>query len=492
MLATHPRIALMRSVVLAISGELDDARRICDSASARTAELPSMSPEEAADCRADELIVRGMINMFACRRTGYQATFKAADRFAAEDSAPRSLFKLGHSSSNNEAGRFRDALAWAERARTDLDQTSLNLLPLIDYQSGLACMGLGRPRDALAWYRRGLADSRKGRLGDVGTRLFGEILLAELEVERFASVQSGEIPPVSAPELSRLGAWFQVYNACIGVRAEAALAGAGLDSAIALVADACDFARRTARTALEQAFSALHVTLLATGGRGDEAAREWRLANLPDDAAECLDIDNQRWRLTEAVATARLDLLIARGDTVPARAFAADFIDMAAGRNMLRTRMRVLARAMRLEFLAGDAARATEHLAVYLRLYRKADYAVSLRREREIALPLLGRFAEDHPDGAELVPEAAAATDRITAPVPVPGIRSSGLNPAEQDVLARLAAMPDRRIAEELGLSYNGVRYRIGRIFDKLGVRNRYDATHKARSLGYLPPDDNA
>ena len=491
-LVTHPRIALMRSVVLAISGDLNRARRTCDSAAQQAAEMAPVSAKDAADCRADELIVRGMINMFACRRTGYQATFKAADRFAAEDSAPRSLFKLGHSSANNEAGRFRDALAWAERARTDLDRTSLNLLPLIDYQSGLACMALGRTLDADAWYRRGLSDALRGRLGDAGTILFGEIFLAELQAERFPGVPSEEPPPVTPEELSRCGAWFQAYTACIGVRTDVAVARVGLDSALALVAAACDFARRTARTALEQVCAALHVTLLATSGLGDEARRVWRLANLPNSDAGCLDIDNQRWRQTEALANARLDLLIACGDLTPARMFAADFLDTATRRNMLRMRMRALPRAMRLEFLAGDTARATEHLAEYVRLFRQADYAQSLAREREIALPLLHHLADTHPDSAELQPQVRVLIDRMTTDSgPVRKTRSSALNQAELDVLVLLAATADQRIADRLGLSYNGVRYRIGRIFEKLGVRNRHDAVHKARSLGYLPPGDD-
>ena len=487
-LAAHPRVALMRSVVLAISGDLNRARATCDSAAKQAAGMVPLSAEETADCRADEHIARGLINLLGCRSTGYLADREAALDFASQDTAARGLFKLVVSASLNEAGRCHEALAWAERARTDIDQASLKLMPMLDYQSGLACMGLGRTLDAVAWYRRALSDARNGGLDDSGIALFGEILLAEVQAERFASTSSEQPPPVTLEELSRCGAWFQVYVACIGARAEAVRAGAGLDAAVALVEAACDFARRTARTALEQTFSALHVTLLATDGHAGEAARVWRLANLPDGAAGCLDFDNQRWRQTESLALAHLDLLIARGDLAPARAFAADLLDTAAQRDMLRTRMRALARAMRLECLAGDAARATARVAEYLRLFRQADYAQPLALRGDIALPLLHGLADVHPDGAELEPEARALIGRIAGE---PEAGPPALNQAELDVLTQLAAMPDHRIAEQVGLSYNGVRYRIGRIFTKLGVRNRHDAIRKARSLSLLPPDGN-
>ena len=51
-------------------------------------------------------------------------------------------------------------------------------------------------------------------------------------------------------------------------------------------------------------------------------------------------------------------------------------------------------------------------------------------------------------------------------------------------------AVREWRLAEDLGISYNGIRYRIGRIFDKLAVRNRHDAIRKARALGILPAED--
>jgi DNA-binding NarL/FixJ family response regulator len=61
------------------------------------------------------------------------------------------------------------------------------------------------------------------------------------------------------------------------------------------------------------------------------------------------------------------------------------------------------------------------------------------------------------------------------------------LTEGELDVLARLEHWRDKDIARTLGLSYDGVRYRVRGIFAKLGARGRLDAVRRAREHGILP-----
>ena len=55
------------------------------------------------------------------------------------------------------------------------------------------------------------------------------------------------------------------------------------------------------------------------------------------------------------------------------------------------------------------------------------------------------------------------------------------------DVLLRFETKRDMDIAEELNLTYDGLRYRANRKFKKLGARSRLDAVHRAREMGILP-----
>ena len=60
------------------------------------------------------------------------------------------------------------------------------------------------------------------------------------------------------------------------------------------------------------------------------------------------------------------------------------------------------------------------------------------------------------------------------------------LSARERDVLARLDRR-DREIAGALGLSHDGVRYRMRRLFRKLEVQSRREAVRPARQLGIMP-----
>ena len=155
--------------------------------------------------------------------------------------------------------------------------------------------------------------------------------------------------------------------------------------------------------------------------------------------------------------------------------------------------MRGLALSMVLEQRAGNTGRAQAHLVDYLRLFVETGYARPLVRDRAVALSLLHDVADTRNVNAalrsaavrlhEMMLDAAGAEE-------APSLRS--LNHRELDVLARLERHRDKEIARDLKLSYDGVRYRIRRIFDKLGARGRLDAVHRARAQGILPPEEDA
>ena len=72
-----------------------------------------------------------------------------------------------------------------------------------------------------------------------------------------------------------------------------------------------------------------------------------------------------------------------------------------------------------------------------------------------------------------------AARGAGAEPVPTLGAR-------EVDVLRRLGTERDRDIAAALGITPDGVRYYVRRLFRKFGVHRRRDAVRRARELGLL------
>ncbi|WP_419938243.1 hypothetical protein [Candidatus Palauibacter sp.] len=489
----HPRLALVRCGVLAASGDIEEARRLYGATAEKTAGYTR--DREGGDDRAlrtDHIFIQGLLCTLGCM--WYDDTIMAGmaegevlASAADTDSLVRGMFSLGMCLAHNQMTAFDAAVEWAGRARAALGRAS-PYQAHVDLQAGLVAMARGRTRQAREYYDRALRAARANHLRDAGAVMLGDVLAFELEFERTAGAARSNRPRVSPRLLGQCGAWLDVYAADIGVRTETALLAGGPEDALRLVENAREYARTTERPQLARFLSALRVSVLLDGGEADEAARAWRFDCLPERRAECLDLAGQSWREMEMLACARLRLLVVRGEFDAAREFADALLAVASEHALVRTRMRGLAVAMVLEQRAGGSDRAAAHLADYLRLFAEADYARPLARDRELALALLddAGFAA----GADAAVAAAAGALRNAlcrdAGAAAP---EQALTEGELEVLARLEHWQDKDIARTLGLSYDGVRYRVRRIFAKLGARGRLDAVQRARQRGILPAE---
>lgn len=493
LVATHPRLALIRCAVLAMSGDMAGAGRLYRTAVAGRVEL-ELSGDGNRALMIDDVVVRGLLLVCGCGAVAGYEPFIAAGYDVADqqdfDPVLRSIMYHGLSLTLNERTEFEQARDWGERARVALGGNTLYLAPLVDYLAGLGAMAQGRVDDAQTSYARALEAIRANRLGDAGATIIGNVLVGELDLERSAGTPRVQVPPVSSRLLSECGAWLDIYAANTGVAAELALHRGGDAQALNVLDAALEFARRTERTALVRFLSAMRISRLVEMDQADEAERMWRSADLPQTTAGCFDLNVYRWREVEAFAMARVRLLVLRGDFESARELFHALRSFAVERGMSRTHLRALALAMRLEVRAGNPDLATEQVVDYLRLYAEAPYARPLARERELALPLLQRLADANDDRniastAAALHTAVTTTDRETRP-----LVDTHLTTGELKVLRRLARQSDKEIANRLGISYDAVRYRIRNVFRKLGAQGRHDAVHRARSLGILPLED--
>ena len=497
-LSKHPRMALMRCVVLIASGDLEEAKRVYGAAAEETAGFTR--DREGGDDRAlqtEHIFVQGMLHMCGCAPygdgimgaiSGAQAVADAADT----DPLFRGLFSLGMCIAHNQMTAFDPATEWAGRARAALGRGS-PYLAHVDFQEGSVAMARGRTGEARECYDRALKIARASHLRDAGAVMIGEALAAELELECSAGLPRAGGPRVSPRLLGECCAWLDIYAASIGVEVELALVRAGPQAALTLVEDAREYALRTGRSALARFLAALRVSVLATGDEVEEATRAWRFDRLPEGAAGCVDLGTQSWREVEMLACARLRLLIAGDAFEPARELGAALQAVAEERSLVRTRMRGLALSMVLEHRAGEDGRARAHVVDYLRLFAESDYAWPLARERAVALTLLDDIAGE-PEGETAVAAAAAGlrdairdnADAVEDPSGWP------LDGREMEVLVLIEGRSDSEIAEALKLSRDGVRSRMRGIFEKLGARSRLDAVHRARAQGILPPAEEA
>ena len=258
----------------------------------------------------------------------------------------------------------------------------------------------------------------------------------------------------------------------------------GADGAIAVVDHMWEHARRTELSALARYLSALSVSVLARAGRVGEAGHRWRSSNLPEAVADCLELGGQTWREMEALSCARVRLLMSEGELAAGRRLTHGLIDVAASRGLKRTVMRALVLAMALEEQGGDREAACAHLARFLPLFAETGYALAPVSDAEVLIPVLQTFLNTHPD----TPFSNAAESLVSALSHRGADIVPRLTTREEEVLQRLEMQRDKEIAAALGLTPDGVRYHIRKLFMKLKAQDRAMAVRRARTLGMLPP----
>ena len=443
------------------------------------------------DTGIDRLIVRGAVAHFACESRGLgvlardlRAHHAGGGNPKEVDPVVRGTMAYGLGYAHEQRAEFDAAQRWGEKAQQLIGGRSTYVRMGVDMLMGQIAMAQGRVRRAAERYRRGLRAARADFLREPRLTVYAEAMAGELALERNRTAGHAAVGRVSMDWYASCPR-FAAFAAASELALEGAFAAGGVEGALQSLDEMTDFARATELATVGRLLAALRVSTLSNAGRVGEAGRAWRTAALPDTGPGCLDLDNQSWREMEALCCARLRLLTARGKFGAARVLARDLLKLANARGLRRTAMRALALAMSLEWQAGDESAAVSHAAAYAALFAETDYARSIVREAEAASPVLRALLHAHPESPH---RAAARTllDAVEAPEPA----APALSVREADVLSRLETETDKQIAEALGITRDGVRYYVKRLFEKLEVHSRFAAARRARLLGILPAED--
>ena len=479
--ASDPRLAYLKCVALVLRGDTRAARVLLERVGTETGEgEPGRDGRAVRALRADRVIAHWLLLAFTCRSVndpGGRRVLDEAASLAADDGlAPllRGSLNTLRCIDEHQRGRFARSQQWGSKAKQLFaSANSTHGQGLIDLQRGIVAMAQGRVKDAVAAYARH------------GANPVAQLMRAELQIERNRTDTRTVRASLNVSPAEFVG-WLDIHAAAHANQVELAFDRGGADAALSVVEESLIVADRTEFASLLRILTAQRVSWLAAAGQVDAAQRAWDGAGLPNRLADQLDLDGQSWREMEAIACARIRLLRARREYADARRVAFGLRACASGRGLIRTLMRCLVEWMVLEFESRDTAAAAARLHEFLCRFQATDYSRSLTHIPDVGGAVLEHLLKmDLEHGVRAGAESlrhvlgkAAFGDRCEVP---------HYSAQEVKVLQGLTrGERDKEIARRVGLSENGVRYHLKKIYRKLGVSRRGEAVRRARSSGIV------
>ena len=497
-LAEFPRLVLVRCMELTMRGELEESMSSYLDLGARTDGFTrDRRGREDPELAVDHLCFRAVLASRGCKPTDSRDSWtlrtdvlRLANNANAEPLL-RGAAQYAAARMANATANFEDALDYLRRARAEMVGRSWYLAMYVDFELGSIAMAQGRVADARNAYASARRAAKADIFEDAGPSVLADVLSTELSLEQNRSVplarRSHKMHKI--PMLANSGAWLDVYVAAAETAIDSVLSEDGPDAALNVLNGIVEVVEATGLETLLRCLVALRVALLVAAERGSEAERCWATAGFPRNPGEIVDLGTQTWREMEAIACAGVRLLTAEARFDDARRLVAALLATSREYSLRRTEVRGLALAIVLEHRAGDPAAARRHVIDCLRAYAETGYARSLVAERDVLLDLLKSPEFDQVGGA-----LAKRADSLARALDNEPRKRSGeaavFTPRELEILHRLEKSRDKEIANALGLSEDGVRYHNKKIFAKLRVRSRSEATRRARSMGILPATD--
>ena len=483
--ASHPRLMLLRSVVLRMAMRVDEAEALYESVPRSTGGLTTdLKGADAHALAIDRMFARVVLAGGSHLDLHDDVdTLLPADGLAAGDERGRLSRGARHMvlcGSCYERARFDECRQHVALARTNFGEERRHSELVLDVYLGMAAMAEGRVSEAAAQYSRARRITKQDFASDPCLAVCIDAVAIELDLERN---RKKAVEQRTLKSLAALRAiWTDIDAVAVAVAAELTFEQHGAEAVILLVTKTLEDVRAIRSAALSRCVSGLLVHYLVELGRTEQAAESWLELELPNEVVELVDLDSQPWRTMESVACARVRLLAAQGSLEAAAELATRLCAVAAERGLIRTRLRGLALSMAVAEQAGDTNSALARLAEFVRLAREPGYIRPLVRHREVSRAVLRRLIEAEPD-ADMRDAAAAMQGHLDETEPTVPVFSA----RELQVLAEVRqGHQNREIADRMGISRPGVRFHLMNIYRKTGVSRREDAVRTAQAIGVL------
>jgi LuxR family maltose regulon positive regulatory protein len=491
MIAAMPRLGLIRSIVLIKQSRLHEAREQYERVAAATDGF-SRDPAsaDAAALRREGLFILSMLVIYCCLPLS-EAHLLSLDKGLhnpAADDVELAHHKTVLCVTYLQSGNFDAAWRYGEEAAAHCRAVgSIYGTNFVDFHTGSIAMARGATQQAAQLYQKGRRKSRRHFGHDVGLRLIGDVLTAELDLERNAILHVKHRLAQLIDRLHDAEAWFEIYAAAYGAASEVYLLERGLDETLAFLDQAQARAEHLRLTKLGPVLDAFRVTALTQRGDTDRA---WQVAirSPTDFAAAGLDKGTgPAWREVESLSTAWVRLLLRRKRYAEALHTADTALSFARTRGLARMALRLNVLAAMSAEARGERADAMNHIAAVCAEVARTGYLRAVLREGAELTPLLREAGRILP--SETLRRQALDLVELLSGEAESALRTPVFSPRELDVLLHLnGGMQDKLIARRLGVSEHAVRFHLKNIYAKTQSHTRFEAVARARELGVLSP----
>ncbi len=383
-----------------------------------------------------------------------------------------------------QKGMLREARHYAESASAEIKQfrsvygDAYNNLHLGDI-----CFAEGKTAECDAHYQTSLHLIRCHFNDDKGMKLVASTLVAELKYE-LNQLDSLTGTTKSIPgQLEECEAWFDIYAAGYTTASNMAYHQHGIDAALLILDRAMIYAASQQLSRLDYLLSVQRAGLLLRAGHDEQAAEVLRASAITLDNYLHPEAADSAWRECDAAVHAITLLQIKQGRYKEALA-ALDYFH-ADARTHGRVRSCLLFTLLKSLACQGmnDHEQSLKQLGQALAWSRRSGFVRIFIDAGRPVLSLLESYIAAVPKQPELADQAKDLIHQFSAPDDHAEPEQL-LSKRELEVLQELMeGGSNKRIAKNIGVSENTVRFHLKNIFAKLQVENRLQAVNAAQKL---------
>ncbi|MFC3052143.1 LuxR C-terminal-related transcriptional regulator [Kordiimonas pumila] len=483
-----PRLGFLRCIVQMKAGHLKDAQTLFNQLGEQTAGFSKdRKGGDDATLYQDHIFVRTMLAAYGCMPLSDELLSRILPR--EKEGIQDDAIIMGHYKTllclaNQQKAEFSQAWQFGKEAIDHFHQApSLYGKLFMDFHFGSITMVQGEALDAENHYAKAQKEARRHFPRDQGLQLVGDILTAELDLERNLVKRFKRKLNNIIQRLHDSEAWFDIYSAAYSVVADVTLEEEGANDAQAFLLEATERAEEQGLAKLSSYLTAIRTSVMLYEKNTEQAKRLYEKAALPTDISELFDMERYTWREVETYVCTLIQLRTVSGDYDEGRAIIKSCLQFSEHKNLTRLTVRCLVHASALEKAAQNNEAALQHLRDALERIKYNGYIRPFFRCADQIGSLLSVLVEEGDDS-----DVNTQAKKVKAHLKL----SSQLNENGQffslreiEILRGLdRGFQDKVIARNLSVTPHAVRYHLKNIYAKTDATNRIQALNKAKKMG--------